>query len=239
MGLFVYNGSSWSSQASNFRLYNGSSWTSVARGYVYDGSQWRQFWPEAPANTSAPVITMSSGSSYPAGVDQTLSTSTGTWTNSPTSYSYQWYAKGPFSNWSAISGATSSSFGLGAAYAGAQIKVAVTATNNRGSTSVDASAVPGGSYFSSGPVTGLTASKTGYGTVSASWNTAVGADYYFIQYSMGAGYVNTSTSGTSWSISNISPGPTFSLYVSGMTTKWGWDPGIQGAGQQVFVGGLP
>lgn len=233
MGLFVYNGSSWSSQASNFRLYNGSSWTSVARGYVYDGSQWRQFWPEAPANTSAPVITFSSGSNYPAGVNQTLSVSTGSWTNSPTSYSYQWYASGNGIPYSAISGATSSTFSLGAAYAGATIKAQVTATNARGSTSVDSNNT---GALSPGQLTGLTASKTGTGTAFLSWNAAVGADRYYIQSS--PPFAETRTAATSITITGLT-GPTAGFLVAAETTKWGWSFGLQGQGANASLFGLP
>lgn len=237
MGLFVYNGSSWSSQATGFKLYNGSTWTNVTRGYVFNGSSWSQFYPEAPANTAAPTITFSSGSEFPAGVAQSVSTSTGTWTNNPTSYSYQWeYA--PFSGgFSIIPGATSSSYSIGSAYAGARLRVSVTATNARGSTTVSSAAT---NYLSPGPVTGLSASKISYGTVYATWNASYGADLYQIQYSMGAGYINTTSVATNFTLSNITPGPTVSIYVAGGATKNGWGGiGLAGQGQQVFVSGLP
>lgn len=53
----------------------------------------------APVNTGLPVI---SGTPQPG---NTLSCSTGTWTNNPTSFAYQWFLGGK-----AISGATSSTF---------------------------------------------------------------------------------------------------------------------------------
>jgi hypothetical protein len=242
MGLKVYNGSSWSSQASAFNIYgvNGAFWTPVTRAYVYDGSplQWKQFYPEAPANTASPTITFSSGSAYPAGANQSLSASTGTWTNNPTSYTYQWEYKTIISgSFSSIAGATSSSYSIPASMAGTAIRVAVTATNARGATTAYSSDT---GYLSPGPVTGLSASKTGYGTVYASWNASYGADLYQIQYSMGSGYINTTTTSTNWTLTNISPGPTVSIYVAGGATKNGWGGiGLAGAGQQVFVSGLP
>jgi hypothetical protein len=232
MGLKVYNGSSWSSQATDFKLYNGSSWTQIQRGYVYDGSQWRQVWPEAPANTSTPAITLQ-GNTYSTGVPQTISVSTGTWTNSPTSYSYQWYAKGNGISYSAISGATSSSFYVGASYAGATIKATITATNLRGSTSVDSGEV---GPFSPGPLTGLTASKTGSGTVFLSWNASAGAQRYYVQASPPfAEYRPTSTSIT---ITGL-PGPTAGFYVAAETTQWGQSFGLGGQGANASILNLP
>ena len=75
-----------------------------------------------PANTALPNIT-----GTPTEGD-TLSATTGAWTNSPTSYAYQWRRGG-----SDISGATSSTYTLVTADVGATITVRVTATNGSGS----------------------------------------------------------------------------------------------------------
>ena len=83
-----------------------------------------------PANTVAPSVTGT------AVVGQTLSTTNGTWTNSPTSYTYQWYRGATL-----ISGATSSTYTLVQADAGQNIKCTVTATNTAGSASADSNAV--------------------------------------------------------------------------------------------------
>ena len=82
----------------------------------------------APVNTVAPVI---SGTMV---VGQTLTTTNGTWTNSPTSFTYKWY-KGI----TAIVGATSSTYILVQADAGTTtaIKCEVTAINLGGSTAAD------------------------------------------------------------------------------------------------------
>lgn len=82
----------------------------------------------APANTALPTI---SGTAW---VGNVLTASTGTWTNSPTSYSYQWNADG-----TAISGATSSTYALITSELGDTITVTVTATNSLGSTSATSS----------------------------------------------------------------------------------------------------
>ncbi len=98
----------------------------------------------APVNTAPPVI---SGSTV---VGDMLTTTTGTWTNNPTSYSYQWY-------WAdvaqVIAGATSSSYILQSADVGHTIKVDVTATNSSGSGSAYSSAV--GPVTSSGGSSGV------------------------------------------------------------------------------------
>jgi len=233
MGLKVYNGSSWSSQATGLNLYNGSTWVNAVRGYVYNGSSWSQFYPEAPANTAAPIITFSGSGTYLTGVPQTLYVSNGTWTNNPTSYSYQWYAAGNGIAYSAISGATSSSFYVSSSYAGAKIKAIVTATNLRGSTSVDSDET---SFFSPGPLTGLTASKTGTGTVFLSWNASAGADRYFVQSS--PPLTNTTTASTNITITGL-PGPTAGFYVAAESTKWGFTQGYGGYGANASILNLP
>ena len=77
-----------------------------------------------PANTAAPVI---SGSLT---VGSTLSCTQGTWSNSPTSYAYQWQRGG-----TNISGATSSSYTTVTADGGTSVGCLVTATNAAGSAS--------------------------------------------------------------------------------------------------------
>lgn len=78
----------------------------------------------APSNTSAPTI------SGTATEGNTLTANVGSWTNSPTSYSYQWQRGG-----SNIGGATNSTYVLVSADVGSQIRVQVTATNSGGSAS--------------------------------------------------------------------------------------------------------
>jgi len=77
-----------------------------------------------PANTTAPSVTGT------ATVGNTLSCSTGTWTNSPTSYAYQWQG-----NTVAISGATNSTYVLQSTDSGTNVRCQVTATNASGSAS--------------------------------------------------------------------------------------------------------
>jgi hypothetical protein len=90
--------------------------------------------PPTPANSAAPTI---SGTTT---FGQVLTTTTGTWSNSPT-YAYQWSRSatsgGSYTN---ISGATSSTYTLVAADVGQYLKSTVTATNGSGSASATSSA---------------------------------------------------------------------------------------------------
>ena len=85
--------------------------------------------PAVPVNTVLPVITGTVQVSY------TLSGSNGTWTNTPTSYAYQWYANGV-----AIVGATANTYLLTTAEAGKTITFQVTAINAGGSSLPETSA---------------------------------------------------------------------------------------------------
>lgn len=104
-----------------------------------------------PANTVAPAITgtPTQGS--------TLSTTNGTWTNSPSSYAYQWQrdtaSNGIFSN---IGSATANTYLLVQADIGNQLRCVVTATNGSGSVPANSNTVgPVGALFTitvSGPL---------------------------------------------------------------------------------------
>jgi hypothetical protein len=94
----------------------------------------------APAPTAAPAnIAPASISGTPRN-GQVLSASAGTWSNSPTAYSYEWRrCDSAGAGCSAVPGAGSSSYTLGSADVGSTIRVAVTATNSGGSeTSISA-----------------------------------------------------------------------------------------------------
>jgi thermitase len=83
-----------------------------------------------PANTSLPAV---SGNAV---AGQTLTTTSGTWTNSPTSYAYQWLRCDTLgASCTSIPGATLSAYTLSAADAGSTVRARVTATNGAGSAS--------------------------------------------------------------------------------------------------------
>ncbi len=95
--------------------------------------------PPPPANTVLPAFTGT------IAVGQVLTASTGTWTNSPTAYAYQWQrCSGTPLACSAISGATFSTYTLTSADTGSTAVVQVTATNAGGfaSASSAGSALP-------------------------------------------------------------------------------------------------
>ena len=110
----------------------------------------------APVNTALPVI------SGTATQDQVLSTTTGSWTNSPTGYGYLWQrCDSGGSNCVAILGATTSTYTLVYADAGSTMRVVVTATNPSGST-----AATSAQYPASGTVTGLAPVNTALPLIS-------------------------------------------------------------------------
>jgi hypothetical protein len=87
-----------------------------------------------PANISTPTVSRDATSGYK------YSTTSGSWTNSPTSYSYQWYyykyvPYPPYNAGGIISGATSSSYTSSSTYVGYDIYCLVTATNSGGDSS--------------------------------------------------------------------------------------------------------
>ena len=86
--------------------------------------------PSAPVNTVLPSV---SGSAVEG---ETLSTSSGTWTGSPTSYAHQWQdCNASGTGCVSVSGATVSSYKLTASDVGHTLRAVVTASNAGGSTS--------------------------------------------------------------------------------------------------------
>jgi hypothetical protein len=93
--------------------------------------------PSAPVNTSLPTI------SGAAQTGQTLSSSSGSWSETPTSYSYQWQRCDPSGAGCApIIGATASTYEAGGADVGYRLRAAVTASNAAGSASAISAATP-------------------------------------------------------------------------------------------------
>src|SRR5205814_2275779 len=114
----------------------------ITRATVWGYSFWdaQVFGPASgggspPVNTALPVV------SGTATQGQTLSTSNGSWTNSPTSYSYQWKSCDTNgANCASISGATSTSYLLAAGDIGSTIIASVTASNASGSSTATSAA---------------------------------------------------------------------------------------------------
>jgi hypothetical protein len=109
----------------------------------------------APVNTAPPTI---SGTTT---VGQTLTASNGTWSNSPTSFAYQWLRCNPSgNNCGSVSNGTQQTYTLVGADAGHTMRVRVTATNADGSasaqsaqTAVVASATPSAAPKNTSPPT--------------------------------------------------------------------------------------
>lgn len=93
--------------------------------------------PSPPANTAPPVV---SGTAQDGG---TLQTTTGTWSNNPTGYTYQWQrCDSTGANCSTISGANSSSYIGQSADVDDTLKATVTASNSAGSASATSAPTP-------------------------------------------------------------------------------------------------
>lgn len=89
----------------------------------------------APANTFAPAV------SGTAQQGDALSATEGFWTNSPTSYAYQWLrCDGGGAGCATIAGATADSYVASAADVGDTLRVRVTASNTTGATPADSAA---------------------------------------------------------------------------------------------------
>ena len=158
---------------------NGTSGTSASSGSVTPNVV------SAPVNTVAPVVSPTSGT---AGTT-TYSCTTGTWTNSPTSYAYQWQYNDSGSLYLNISGATSSTYSPPSNFFSlgyfSPIRCRVTATNDGGSTqafsttaSVSAPLSPpsGGTVSLSGTGvagTSITASTSGWSNSPTSYNVRI------------------------------------------------------------------
>jgi hypothetical protein len=108
---------------------------------------------QVPTNTTAPVL--SGGTT----VGAALSATDGSWTNSPTSYAYQWErCAGTGTGCSPVPGATARTYTTTLADLGTTLKIAVTATNYGGSGAATASAVS--AVITAVPASGATSTTT-------------------------------------------------------------------------------
>ena len=151
-----------------------------------------------PVNTVAPVV------SGTATVGQTLSTTNGTWTGTPTpTFAYQWQRGA-----SNIGGATSSTYVIQSADIGSTIRCVVTATNTVGSASANSNstiAVPDVFWIA-------TTSAYGNGSRMAR-NQATSAGLYITTQGSNAGNQSLFlTSAGAISGTGLSPGSGFTLF---------------------------
>ena len=88
-----------------------------------------------PVAGSVPVVVLLPAISGVAQDGEVLTAYVGTWTNEPTSYTYQWQNDGGTSTWADISAETNATYTLAAADIGDSVRVVVTAVNGAGSSS--------------------------------------------------------------------------------------------------------
>ena len=158
--------------------------------------------PSVPANTALPAV------SGTAQVGQTLSGSTGSWSNSPTSYARQWTrCNSSGSSCVDINGATAASYLLVAADQGSTIRVRVTASNAAG---------PGAPATSA--QTAVVAAAGGGGGGGSFGATAAGS----LSGAPGSGY----KFGSAYPLAAAATATTFEFYARGGSTARSFTPAI-------------
>jgi hypothetical protein len=141
----------------------------------------------APVNTVAPVI---SGTTTLGSV---LTTTNGTWSNSPTSYTYKWRRGAAI-----ISGATSSTYTLVIADSNASITSEVTAINAGGSTPATSNAITAQTYTAPANtvapvISGTTTLGSTLTSTTGTW-TGNPSPTYAYQWKRGATNIGTNSS---------------------------------------------
>ena len=191
MPLNIWNGSSWN-PFKKIKIHDGITWNDSKRIFIYDGTAWKPVTEVTPINTVLPVIA-AQADTYLYGAQETLSVSTGTWDNSPTSYKYQWQ-KAPWTfgtyNWSDISGATSNTLFLNEdewnssrtlKYVGYVIRCKVTATNQYGDNRSPIHTVAT-MPIATQKMGEITTTVVENGVVKLDWVKPIGANDFYLQY---------------------------------------------------------
>jgi hypothetical protein len=138
-----------------------------------------------PASSVAPDVTGSTGTG------NALSCTTGSWTNTPTAYAYQWQRNG-----GNISGANTSTYSIQAGDAGSNIVCVVTASNADGSASAlsNTTAIPSGPANSVVPaVSGLTTLGATLTTTNGTWSGSPAFTYQWLRNDVVIGGATAST----------------------------------------------
>jgi hypothetical protein len=167
----------------------------------------------APVNTAAPTV------SGTAQQGQTLSTTNGSWSNGPTSYSYQWQDCSG-SVCTSIGGATGSSYTLQSSDVGDTVDVIVTATNAGGSGSATSSKTaavkPLAPVNTAAPtVSGTAQQGLALSTTNGSWSNSPTS--YSYQWQDCSGSVCTSivgATGSSYTLQSLDVGDTIDVVVT-------------------------
>jgi hypothetical protein len=134
-----------------------SAFVALAALFAVAGAQARR--NAVPVNTAPPAI------SGTAKVDHTLTASNGTWSNAPTSFTYQWLrCNGSGNSCVNVANGTQKTYTLVAADAGHTMRVRVTATNVDGSSSSESAQTAAVAAVTSIPAPSNTAAPTISGT---------------------------------------------------------------------------
>jgi hypothetical protein len=139
------------------------------------------YWLPTAGSTAAPAVTGT------AAVNQALTSSAGSWTAAPTSYSYQWQRCLPTGAGCAnIPGATASTYTLTSADAGNVVRSTVSATNVNGSSAYTASAlsgvvVPLPAATAVPVISGVAAAGKQLSVSSGTWNTPATFGYQWLR----------------------------------------------------------
>ena len=153
----------------------------------------------APYNTALPAI------SGTIKVGSTQTVSTGTWSNTPTAYSYQWQKSSDGISWINLDGATASTYSPTFDVANLQIRVSVGAGNAVETATVTTAIVSGFLPPQATAIPAITGTKTVGQTLTSSPGTWPGtSDSYVYQWQ------KSSDSGATWA--NVA-GATASTYV--------------------------
>ena len=148
----------------------------------------------ARTSGSAPVNTVSPSISGTTTLGSVLTTTNGTWNNSPTSYTYQWNR-----NFSPIPSATSSTYTLVLADSASAITCVVTATNASGSTPDTSNIITAGTYAA--PVNSSPPSISGTTTIGSVLTSTFGGwtnspTSYAFQWNRNGSPIPSATSST-------------------------------------------
>jgi hypothetical protein len=185
-----------SSEASKYVRVQVVNSSSAGAGIAYSVSRSKV---GAPYNTALPLVT----GTVKIGSTQTVST--GTWSNTPTAYSYQWQKSSDGISWINLSGETASTYSPTFDVANLQIRVSVGAGNAVETSTVTTAVVSGFLPPQASVIPAITGTKTVGQTLTTSTGTWPGtSDSYVYQWQ------RSSDSGVTWT--NIS-GSTSSTYV--------------------------
>jgi hypothetical protein len=186
--------------------------------------------PSAPTNTVLPSV---SGSAVEG---QTLSASTGSWTESPTSYAHQWEdCNSAGESCSNIGGATSATYKLGSGDVGHTVRVAVTASNAGGSTKATSTASESvtSPAYRTFYISYTSGSESNTGTSESSpWKRAPGMHEFSATYAHKAGDHFVFEGGVTWPNSALPLAPPEGREGSGEPSR----PDVYGVNESWYAG---